>query len=202
MRTKICGITNLEDALHACKHGADALGFVFYEKSPRYVTKEIAKQIIDDLPPFVERVGLFVNHSSAEVNEIAAYCNLSTLQIHFEADDSFYEALEYPYIKVVRAKSKDDLLKYNDEYRFVDAFVEEYGGAGKRVNIDWFDDIDKSKIILAGGLNSENLDEIIDLGFYGVDVSSGVEAHKGKKDALKVERFLKKAKNGTCKTNK
>jgi phosphoribosylanthranilate isomerase len=202
MRVKICGITNIEDALHACKCGADALGFLFYDKSPRYVTKERAKEIIDSLPPFIERVGLFVNMSAKEVNEIASYCNLSLLQIHFEADEEFYKELDYPYIKVIRAKSKDDILQYQDEYRFVDAFVQEYGGQGKRVNLDWFDGVDKSKIILAGGLNSENLDELLGLGFYGVDVSSGVEATKAKKDSQKVEKFIKKAKNGTCKTNK
>jgi phosphoribosylanthranilate isomerase len=202
MRTKICGITNIEDAQNASDFGADALGFVFYDKSPRCVTKEIAKEIIDTLPPFIKKVGLFVNHTSSEVNEICKYSNIDIAQIHFEATSEFYNSLEIPHIKVIRAKSKDDLTQYSDEYRFVDAFVEEYGGMGKRVNLEWFKDIDTSKIILAGGLTSENLEELAGYGFYGVDVSSGVEVQKGKKDTQKVKEFIQKAKNGICKINK
>lgn len=196
MRVKICGITNLEDALDAVMYGADALGFVFYEKSPRYVSPKCVKKIIAKLPPFVERVGLFVNQSASEINSIMQECNLSLAQIHFEADDKFYSELEYKYIKVVRAEKKEDINKYKDEYRLVDAFVKSYGGEGKRVNSNWFDGVDCSKIVLAGGLNVQNVADMAKIGFYGVDVSSGVEKTKGKKDKMKVYHFIREALNG------
>lgn len=202
MRVKICGITNIEDALYACECGADALGFIFYEGSPRYVSPIVAKEIISNLPPFVEVVGLFVNHTAQEIEDIATFTKIHIAQIHFEADSSFYDSLSVPHIKVIRAKCKDDLLLYKNEYRFVDAFVDEYGGQGKRVNLEWFEGIDTSKIILAGGLNHTNLEELIGYKFYGVDVSSGVEATKGKKDFEKVKKFIQKAKNGFCEINK
>ena len=195
-RVKICGITNLEDALDAVEAGADALGFVFYEKSPRYVTVQAVKEIIDALPPFVERVGLFVNCKADEVNKIMADCNLSLAQIHFEATDAFYEALEVKYIKVIRAKSKDDILNSSD-YRLVDAFVESFGGEGKRIEPSWFEGVDCSKIILAGGLNAQNIAKMSKFGFYGVDVSSGVEKTKGKKDRIKVMNFIKEVKGSS-----
>ena len=110
MRVKICGITNLEDALVAIDAGADALGFVFYEKSPRYISPENAKAIIEQLPPFIERVGLFVHCDAAAVNHISRSSHISLAQIHFEADQDFYDALEIPYIKVIRAKSKEEVI--------------------------------------------------------------------------------------------
>ncbi|WP_187647298.1 phosphoribosylanthranilate isomerase [Nitrosophilus labii] len=195
MRVKICGITNIEDALFAVKAGADALGFVFYEKSPRYIEPKKAKEIIEKLPPFVERVGLFVNVKSQYVNQICHDCNLSLAQIHFEANKEFYDNLTVKHIKVIRAKTKEDITKYEDEYRLVDAYAREYGGSGKRVRLDWFEGVDTSKIILAGGLNPQNLDSVKDKGFFGVDVSSGVEKSKGKKDHQKVLQFIKKAKS-------
>jgi len=194
VKVKICGITNLEDALIAVEAGADALGFVFYEKSPRFIEPKKAKEIIEKLPPFIERVGLFVNVEADFVNRVCSEANISLAQIHFEADSRFYKNLKVKYIKVVRAKSKEDVLKYGDEYRIVDAYVKEYGGSGKRVNLDWFRDVDCSKIILAGGLNPQNVDSVRGYGFYGVDVSSGVEAKKGKKDFCKVQEFVKRAK--------
>lgn len=194
-RVKICGITNLEDAQQAVDVGADALGFVFYNKSPRYITPEAALEIVKHLPPFVEKVGLFVNASSEEVNLTCKRAKMTLAQIHFEAPLSFYDALEVPHIKVIRATCKEDLLKYKDEYRLVDAFVEGYGGAGKRVDILWFDGIDCSKIILAGGLDPLNVSDMKCFDFYGFDVSSGVEAQKGKKDYNKVAEFIFRAKN-------
>ncbi len=194
MRVKICGITNLEDALNAIEFGADALGFVFYEKSPRYIEPKVAREIITKLPPFVQSIGLFVNVSSDLVNLISNQCKINLAQIHFEANENFFKKLKIPHLKVVRASSKEDILKFESEYRIVDAFVESYGGEGKRVNLDWFSKVDCSKIILAGGLSCENVVEVLDFGFYGVDVSSGVESYKGKKDKKKLENFLKKVK--------
>jgi len=191
MRVKICGITNFEDAKFASDSEADALGFVFYEKSPRYIEAQKAKEIISMLPPFISKVALFVNETPERIDEICEFIGADYAQIHFDADREFYEKLKTKHIKVIRAKSREDVWKYPNEYRIIDAFVPEFGGSGKRVNLEWFECIDKSKIILAGGLNPENLKEVVNLGFYGVDVSSGVEKEKGKKDLLKVKEFIK-----------
>ena len=194
MRTKICGITNYEDAMAAIAAGADALGFVFYEKSPRYISPENAALIIKKLPPFVEKVALFVNEDTASIDAMCSLSGATLAQIHFEADAPFYKTLKTPHIKVIRAKSKEDILKYSDEYRLIDAYCEAYGGSGKRINTEWFDGVDCSKIILAGGLDPENVASLKSYGFYGVDVSSGVEASKGKKDIQKVKDFIKNAR--------
>ncbi len=194
MRTKICGITSYEDAMMAIKAGASALGFVFYEKSPRYITPTDAKDIIKKLPPFVEKVGLFVNVDAQIINSYIQESGCTLAQLHFEASDEVYEQLFVPYIKVIRAKNKEDILQYNDEYRLVDAYCEAYGGAGKRINLEWFDDIDNSKIILAGGLDSTNVSALKGYGFYGVDVSSGVEISHGVKDSKKVQDFILNAR--------
>jgi len=194
MKIKICGITNLEDALLSIKAGADALGFVFYKPSPRYISPEDALEIIEQLPPFVERVGLFVNKDAKSVNKISKDAKISLAQIHFDAQKEFYEQLEIAHIKVVRAKNRDDINKYSDEYRLVDAYHEAYGGSGKRLNLEYFKDVDCSKIILAGGLDSKNLHTLKSFGFYGVDVSSGTEVSYGKKSPQKVNDFIIEAK--------
>ena len=194
MRCKICGITSYKDAIDAIDAGADALGFVFYEKSPRYISPLDAKEIIKKLPPFVEKVALFVNVDAKSINETMKNSLCTLAQIHFETNDDFFDELEYPFIKVIRAKEKSDILKYKDSYKLVDAYCEAYGGAGKRLNIEWFKDNDNSKIILAGGLDANNVASLKKYGFYGVDVSSGVEASYGKKDINKVKEFIKNAK--------
>lgn len=194
MRVKVCGITRTEDALAAVAAGADALGFVFYEPSPRNVTVEQAKAIVAALPPFVERVGLFVNCDAEMVNRTCKEANLSLAQIHFDASPDFYDALDVKHVKVVRARAPEDLDWYADEYRLVDAFVEEYGGQGKRIPLEWFEGRDCSRIVLAGGLNPGNVGSVLSYGFYGVDASSGLEASKGVKDHKKVEGFVRKAK--------
>lgn len=194
MRTKICGITSYEDAMAAIDAGADALGFVFYKDSPRYIDKENAKEIIKKLPPFVDKVALFVNEDAPTIDEICLHVKATLAQIHFDAPLELYASLKTPHIKVIRAQTKEDVLKYSDEYRLIDAYCQSYGGAGKRINIEWFEDIDCSKIILAGGLDATNVAELKKYGFYGVDVSSGVEKSKGKKDYQKVSEFIKNAR--------
>ncbi len=194
MRTKICGITSYEDAMMAIDAGADALGFVFYEKSPRYVSVEKAKEIIKRLPPFIEKVALFVNVNADTINSICQQTGATLAQIHFEAPQELYDELKIPHIKVVRAKEAKDILNHSDEYKLVDAYCEAYGGAGKRINIEWFNDLDCSKIILAGGLDPQNVASLKEYGFYGVDVSSGVEASHGIKDGSKVREFILNAK--------
>ena len=194
MRVKICGITNLQDALDAVNAGANALGFVFYSKSPRYISPDDALKIVDKLPPFIQAVGLFVNEDEIFINEV---CKDSKMQLAQIIDDNKiinYEELKVKYIKVIRAKEKKDLVNLNKEFYLVDAFVDAFGGTGKRIALEWFENIDCSKLILAGGLNAENINELKGLNFYGLDVSSGVESPiKGKKDRLKMIKFVKEA---------
>lgn len=194
MRTKICGITSYEDAMVAIDAGADALGFVFYKESPRYISVEDAKEIIKKLPPFVEKVALFVNEDASTIDEICLHVRATLAQMHFDAPQKLYDSLKTPYVKVVRAQTKEDVLKFSDQYRLIDAYCETYGGAGKRINIEWFDGIDCSKIILAGGLEPTNVAELKTYNFYGVDVSSGVEKAKGIKDHNKVREFIHNAR--------
>lgn len=195
MRTKICGITSYEDAMLAIHAGADALGFIFYDKSPRYISVEKAKTIIDKLPPFIEKVGLFVNQDAQTINTIAKQTSITLIQLHFKTDQKLQDALEFPFIEVIRAQSSKDIQKLNPQrYYLVDAFCESYGGSGKRINLEWFKDIDCSHIILAGGLTPDNLVETKQYGFYGVDVSSATESEPGKKDPKKVKDFITNAK--------
>lgn len=194
MRVKICGITSLEDALCAIESGADALGFVFYPQSPRYITPDNAAKIIMNLPPFIEKVALFVNETAQHIRSVCLSTGCTLAQIHFDVSEPFFQTLSFPSLRVIRAQRKEDILKYSDHYRLVDAYCDSFGGSGKRLNIEWFENVDCSKIILAGGLDSSNVASLKSYGFYGVDVSSGVEASKGKKDPLLVQSFIQKAK--------
>ncbi len=194
MRTKICGITSYKDAMIAIEAGADALGFVFYEKSPRYVTPLQAKNIIQQLPPFVEKVALFVNVDAETINETCQEVGATLAQLHFDVSQELCNSLRVPHIKVIRAKNKRDISTYSHEYRLVDAYCETFGGAGKRINVEWFKDVDCSKIILAGGLNEKNVGSLKEYDFFGVDVSSGVELSHGVKDETKVKEFILNAK--------
>jgi phosphoribosylanthranilate isomerase len=196
MRVKICGITNYEDAKMACDAGADALGFVFYRPSPRFIEAREAKKIIKKLPPFVTKVALFVNMSADAINGAMEFLKADIAQIHFDVDDEFLNMLNCKYLPVVRAKEKSDIEKFGGAYKIVDAYVPEYGGSGKRVALEWFEGRDNSNIILAGGLTPENIFEVGRYGFYGVDVSSGVESAPGKKDKRKVRKFIEMAKYG------
>ena len=193
MRVKICGITNLNDAMDAIEAGADALGFVFYEQSPRYIRPIDAKKIVEKLPPFVQTVGLFVNESSKHINDICKVAHMQLAQIIDDEDTTEFDNLEIKHIKVARITSKEDLEDLDDNFVLVDAFVPGFGGEGKRIELDWFKNIDCSKMIIAGGLKAQNLKELKGFSFYGVDVSSGVEASKGKKDKQKMIDFVKEA---------
>ena len=195
MRVKICGITNFQDAMQAIDAGADALGFFFYSESPRYIKPADAKKIIEKLPPFIGRVGLFVNEGIDTIDTISNYCDLTLCQIHFEVDEEALDMIGSKAMPVIRAKEPKDILQYQDRYRLVDVYCEAYGGSGKRLNLEWFEGIDCSKIILAGGLTAENLHELKNYNFYGGDVSSGVERIRGRKDYEKVSKFIKNAKS-------
>lgn len=193
MRIKICGITNLSDAINAINAGADALGFVFYKKSPRYIEPLKAKEIVEEIAPFVQTVGLFVNESLEFINETCKNSKMQLAQIIDDENTLDYSKLTVKYIKVLRVKEKKDLQNLKNQYYLIDAFVDAFGGAGKRVTLEFFKDLDCSKFILAGGLDAQNLKELNGFGFYGVDVSSAVEIEKGKKDKQKMIDFVKEA---------
>lgn len=194
MRIKICGITNLEDARVAIEAGADAVGFIFYPKSPRYIAPKNVRTITEKLPPFVERVGVFVQQSAEEIDSICSQCHLSLAQIHWDMAESEFSKLKTKAIRVIRVQSQSDLQKYADEYRLVDAWVEGYGGEGKRIALEWLQQTQCNKIIAAGGLNPDNIKELDGLGLYGVDANSGVEKTHGIKDHAKVHAFVQRAK--------
>lgn len=193
MRVKICGITNKEDAHNATKAGASALGFVFYKDSPRYIEPKEALKIVNSLPPFIQSVALFVNETTDFINQVCKDSKMQLAQIIDDENIVDYENLEVKYLKVLRVKTKEDLINLENNYYLVDAFVEEFGGAGKRLALEWFKDIDCSKFILAGGLSSENLKELNGFNFFAVDVSSSVEKQKGIKDREKMVEFVKAA---------
>ncbi|MGD9553882.1 MAG: phosphoribosylanthranilate isomerase [Arcobacteraceae bacterium] len=193
MRVKICGITNLEDALDAIAAGASALGFVFYKPSPRYISVEEALTIVDALPPFVQTVGLFVNENEAVINEVCSKAKMQLAQIIDDEEKLDYSQIKPKTIRVLRAKTQEDLVFFKDQYLLVDAFVPSFGGEGKRVALEWFKGKDCSKMILAGGLEASNVHELKGLNFFALDVSSGVEAYKGKKDKDKMRAFIKAA---------
>jgi len=194
MWVKICGITNLEDALCAIDAGADALGFVFYPKSPRYIAPQKAKEISEKLPLHVKKIGLFVDVTPEEIAFTCKEAQMDMAQIHFEVDKEFWSALKVPFLRVVRAREASAIEQYQGLIRLVDAYVEGYGGAGQRIDLSWFENRDCENIILAGGLTPENIEQLKPFGFYGVDVSSGVEKAKGIKDHDKVRAFIQRAK--------
>jgi len=193
VRVKICGITNLNDAISAIECGADALGFVLYKKSPRYINEEKIKEIIKKLPPFIEKVGLFVNENSSYVNDVASHTKITLAQT-IEVKEM--NKIQIPYIDVKRIKDIDDIKSLNlNNYNMIDSFTDKYGGAGIDIPKDYFNEIDCSKIILAGGLSTDVLKEIKKYNFYGVDVSSFVEKEPGIKDTIKMRNFIQEAKS-------
>lgn len=200
MRVKICGITNKEDALHAVENGADALGFVFFEKSPRCVSRDQAAAIIAELPPLVTTVGLFVNSTRETISETIRVCGLNVVQLH---GDELPEECHYDGVKVVKALRLRQQSDLEEAARFltptllVDAYVPgEYGGTGSLSDWELARQLAaQRRVILAGGLTPENVAAGIEaVRPYAVDVSSGVEATPGKKDPRKVSLFIKNAK--------
>ena len=202
MRIKICGITRVEDAVAAIAAGADALGFIFVESSPRHITPAAAAAIIRSLPPFVAKVGVFVNASAAVIRDTAAFCGLDTLQFHGDESPAFCQAFApLKTIKAFRPASRAALPEWQryatDAWLLDSAVPGQFGGTGQVA--DW--DLARAAarlerpLILAGGLNPENVTEAIrQVQPYAVDVSSGVEARPGEKDPAKLRAFLAAAR--------
>lgn len=200
-RVKICGITRRQDAEFAVKSGADAIGLVFYESSPRAVTAEQAMLITAQLPPFVTIVGLFVNASAETVHQILARVPLSLLQFHGDESAEFCEQFNMPYIKAVRMQSAADLKNADMHYTNASALLlDSYqhgvpGGTGQTFDWSMITAIGKP-LILAGGLTTENVAAAIkQVSPYAVDVSGGVEESKGLKSNNKISAFMREVAN-------
>jgi phosphoribosylanthranilate isomerase len=197
VKVKVCGTTRLKDALLAVECGADAIGFIFYKKSPRCVSVKTAKEICSKLPPFVLRVGVFVNETADRINRIADRCGLDAVQLHGDESPAFCKKIRVRLIKAVRVKDSGSLRglsRYPVDGFLLDTYKEDqWGGTGKV--FDWELAARAKKygpVILAGGLNPRNVKAAIQkVKPYGVDVSSGVEQSPGKKDPKKVKAFLK-----------
>lgn len=197
VRSKICGITRVEDALAAAQAGADAIGLVFYAKSPRAVTVQQARKIIAALPPFVTTVGLFVNASRCELNEILEAVPLDLLQFHGDEAPEDCEGYHRPWIKALRVRAGDDLEAECKRYArasgiLLDTYVAGVpGGTGEAFDWKLVPEHLSKPIILAGGLSPDNVaTAIAQVRPYAVDVSGGVEQAKGIKDAARIEAFL------------
>ncbi len=200
-RVKICGITREQDALAVAMSGADAIGLVFYEKSPRHVSIMQAAKLVAALPPFVTVVGLFVNASADTVREVLSSVSLDVLQFHGDESPEYCEQFHKPYLKAIRVKAGVDLLQCAAEYQtaqglLLDAYVEGVpGGTGAVFEWSLIPEVLRSRIILSGGLDDSNVGlAIAQIRPYAVDVSSGVELSGGIKDTLKIARFMHEVK--------
>lgn len=203
VRSKICGITRIEDGLIAAEAGADAVGLVFYAKSPRAVSVQQARAIIAALPPFVTTVGLFVDADRSELNALLEVLPLDLLQFHGDETPAACEGFARPYIKALRVRAGDDIVARIEPYAnaagiLLDTYVAGVpGGTGEAFDWSLVPHGLPKPIILAGGLTAENVRAAIDqVQPYAVDVSGGVEASKGIKDAQKVRAFVRAVRGG------
>lgn len=195
-KVKICGVTNYDDAAAAMEMGADLLGFNFYKPSPRYIQPKTAAEIIRKLPAFIDVSGVFVNSPLDEIREIASLCQLDWIQLHGDENVEFCRWLAYDSVKTMKAlrvRAADDLQRVDDFFTdavLLDAYdPNKYGGTG--ITFDWniVGHIGK-RIFLAGGINPDNAAAAVELGVYGIDVCSGVEAEPGRKDHGKMKALF------------
>ena len=193
IKIKICGITNIEDALAAVDMGADILGFNFYQNSPRYITIDRALKIIDKLPTFVDTAGIFVNPTADYIKEITEQGFLNWIQLHGDETPDFCDSLIHltaRIIKALRVASSEDIKKaenYATDAILFDAYdTKSYGGTGKRFDWNSIPHLNK-RVFLAGGINPDNVAQALEIGVYGIDICSGIEKEPGKKDHEKMK---------------
>jgi|TARA_B110000914_G_scaffold37396_1_gene30541 phosphoribosylanthranilate isomerase len=203
IRVKVCGITRVEDALTAIRLGANAIGFIFWDKSARYIDPNEARKIVMALPPFVSVVGVYVDPSSEWVEETCSIAGLNLLQFHGDELPEFCSQFPLPYIKAVRIRSGIDLLQYATQYSssnglLLDSYVEGVpGGTGRTFEWSLIPENLSLPLILSGGLHPENVCAAIRKAKpWAVDVSSGVEITKGIKDADKIAAFMTGVRDG------
>lgn len=201
-RVKICGITRIEDALAAVEHGADAIGLVFYDKSPRNVSPQQAAEIVAALPVFITAVGLFVDAEPEFVNSILSVVRLDLLQFHGDETPAQCRQYAMPYMKAIRVKTDTNLLQYALDYSdakalLLDTYTEGVaGGTGQAFDWKLIPKNMSHPIVLAGGLNADNVGSaILQVRPFAVDVSGGVELTKGIKDAAKIAAFMRGVSN-------
>ena len=195
-KVKICGITNYDDAVAAMDMGADLLGFNFYSKSPRYLTKEKAAAIIDKLPGFIDTAGVFVNASVEHIHDTKSFCHLDWVQLHGDETPEFCRSFlshDIKIMKAIRVKDEADIQKADDFFTdalLLDAFdPDKYGGTGSTFDWNIVGHINK-RVFLAGGINPDNAATAVALGVYGIDVCSGIESVPGKKDHKKMKKLF------------
>jgi len=202
MKIKICGLTDPENSIQIASLDIHAIGLVFFNESPRAVSIEQANEIIQELPPFINKVGLFVNASSNFVDQVLNSVNIDTIQFHGDESSSDCSQFQMPFIKAIRMREGTNLLKQAEEFSsaaglLLDSFEEDsYGGTGK--SFDW--NLIKNNldlpIILAGGLNKDNIMSAIEKTQpYAIDISSGVEVDKGIKDIEKTKEIIEIVKS-------
>ena len=202
VKIKICGVTNEEDANAIAMAGADAIGLVFYEASPRYVEIELAAKIASSLPAFVNIVGLFVDAEKSYINEVLNKVAIDTLQFHGQESEATCASYKMPYIKALRMQRSIDVTNTIRSYPsanaiLLDTYVNDVPG-GTGLAFDWqqFPQKVSKPLILAGGLSPENVQSAIkQTRPFAVDVSGGVEKEKGKKDITKVINFIREVNN-------
>lgn len=201
-RVKICGITSVTDALNAANAGADALGFVFYAKSPRYVTPEQAAEICRALPPFVTSVGLFMNADAEQVHATLDIVSLDLLQFHGSEPPEFCRSFGRPYIKALGIQGLVNFAEQADRYPdalgiLVDSHaLGKAGGTGQTFDWKLLPKNYSKPIILAGGLNPENIAEAVrETSVYALDLSSGVESSPGIKSKAKIDALMREVKH-------
>jgi phosphoribosylanthranilate isomerase len=202
-RVKICGITRPEDGVAAAEAGADAIGLVFYPRSPRFVTPDQALDVVRALPPFVTVVGLFVNEQPGMVRAMADAVGLDLLQVHGDEPPDYCRQFNQPYLKALRVRADSDLLVAAQGYRearglLLDAWHESVpGGSGAVFDWELVPEVLRPHCILAGGLDPDNVAAAIrQVRPYAVDVSSGVEAGKGIKDPARIQAFMQGVNSG------
>ena len=201
IHVKICGVTSFNDAIMAVNYGASALGFIFYEKSPRYINPKILKTWISNVPSFVKKVGVFVNKDVDKVNIIAEELNLSMVQLHGDESPEYCNQMIKPVIKVFRVNNKFDSIMLNNyqvaTFLFDTYNKENHGGTGESFNWQSILQLNTEiPVILSGGLNADNVLEGIEVVKpSAVDVNSGVEAAPGKKDEEKIKNLFTILKN-------
>lgn len=205
VKVKVCGITNIEDALKAVECGADALGFNFYPPSPRYLSPDQAQTILAKLPPQVCRVAVFVNEPRERVSEILSQLHwldgdeaMSAVQFHGDENGEYCRGWGLKVIKAIRVRGAESLLGLNAfpaDLFLLDSWSEGYGGSGAKFRWSWIEDLDPGRLILSGGLDLDNIQQAVtQIRPFGVDVCSGVEAKPGIKDHGKLKEFIDAAK--------
>ncbi len=199
VKIKVCGITNLDDAMKAVELGADFLGFNFYPPSPRYIAPEKARAILARVPAQVGKVALFVNEPKEKIREVIDKQSFSAVQLHGEERAEYCRGWELKVIKAFRVRNRESLIgieEFPADYYLVDSWAPGYGGSGAPFPWKWLEGFNSERLILAGGLDAGNVAEAIRLVRpYGVDVCTGVEDRPGIKDHEKLKKFIFAAKN-------